>query len=481
MSFGYPCALAQCATNAYNALALRHLTSPPNRCTHTFRNVFLEELSTTFRANYHERLEQMVADEWRIGKKLTKLNAIDTSYTFDVRWHNHSNAFPKFEVEPDIPSKARLIQANRTEVTAYEFPEEYEAISYALSKVQDTVFTRNGVKFKLVYAGSSNHDTLSEIFNEEISKTSKHRLFDEADGKNWDSTMQKETLDQEAQVYHHLGSPVEHPFRKRSNYVRGRIFCKYGQERVRIKYVTRFKRLSGDWNTSAGNTIISMIIRVDVYARLPSHLRPTSVFAFFMGDDLLALLDFDHPVDPTELHAALNKMEEECGITPIRGIFSDPTALSFISLGLWPRHDGGYSFVPHPAKQLRKIFWSTKHLHVNQVPDYQSAIAISFWDVYWGFPLMMNFLKHHYTKRNPKFLFDNDTERKIRDLGRGSNVDWASGFMQKYDVPFSACNIPLKGLPQHCVVFHPLIEEMLRVELQNPMERRQCLSMAPRR
>ncbi len=473
LSFGLPAALAQCPTNAWNALVKRHLVQPQNVGRRSYPNLFLTVLKQQTK-NLYAKYSVQEEDQWRVGKPRAKLHQIDESRKFDRIASDRAKSFVKFEANTKIPKKARLIQGNKNEATAYERPEEYAAMSKTLQAIGDTTFKHAGITFQFRYAGGMNHDALSDQFTEWMSMPGK-KLIDERDGSNWDATMQESLLISEARVYEMLRMCSAPRFLDRCRGVLGKIVAKKNAiERVVVQYATRWKRLSGDWNTSVGNTIISMIIAFVVLTELPIEMRPTFVGAFFMGDDYLAVMAFESEPDAQELANALNHGESAMGITPVRGIFRDPYKVTFISLGVWPRFDGGYQFVPQPAKQLTKLFWTVKRLELKEIPNYQSVIAVAFWPVFWGFPLMMKFLKAHYTVKNPRFdmqMFAGWTDHIYNKLTQTVRpVNWQAGMVYRYGLPYSATHLDC-SFEQAAVYGSEVVQEMLRQENLDPNER----------
>lgn len=464
ITFGRPIALARCISNAHNALVHRHLATPQNKINILIPNYLLTILFPILRPRYFQALTQNLEGQWRVGRGQAKLEAIDHSKIFhEAQWHK-AKSFVKFEVGVSMPTKARLIQGNQNEFTAYEYPEEYAAFSEALKEAIE--FEHSGVTFKFQYAGGCDHDQLSEMFTDAYMSAGAHVIIDERDGKNWDSTMQYETLKCEGELYEALGMSAAEAFFARASGVKGTIsYPKKGWKSF-ISYVTRWKRLSGDWDTSVGNSLISMLITIFTIVSLPQHLRPLNVFALFMGDDYLGVYRFAERVAHVDLKLALDHYEALCGITPMRGLFTDPLLISFISLGLWPRHEGGYQFVPHPARQLVKLFSSVRPLAAAQLDDYQTSLSIAFWPVYWGWPLMMKFLKKHYTKPTTKMTCQFYFHRML--TGRCRHVDWCSGFVAKYEIPFVSTHFEVgDALFQR----HPVVDHMLRFENADPAAR----------
>jgi len=394
---------------------------------------------------------------------MSKLANIDRSRTFDRVARQRAKSFVKFEVGFKMPTKARLIQGNENEVTAYEFPEEYAAIGKALKEVLE--FEYGGISFEFQYASGLSHNDLSDLISSWISRSGPNTIYDERDGVNWDSTMQEETLKCEGELYEALGMEAAAAFFERLRGARGIVhYPKQGWYSF-IAYITAFKRLSGDWDTSIGNSLISMLITLIAITELPPHLKPARVSALFMGDDYLGVYSYEGAVDIEGLTAALNANEETCGITPERGLFTDPLQVSFISLGLWPRRCGGYQFVPHPARQLHKLFATITEIPQRHMVAYATALSEAFWPVYWGWPMMMRFLKMHWVKTRPYQLepwYRNTLTLAPRD------VDWVRGFICKYNLPFVATHFEFDtGLFQR----HPLVDHMLRFEAADPSVR----------
>jgi hypothetical protein len=410
-------------------------------------------------------LSQNLEEQWRVGKRLVKLQAIDHSKLYHSLAQDRAKSFIKREVLAKMPTKARLIQGNYNEATAYEHPDEYAAISSALK--EPLQLNLGGVSFTLQYAGGLTHDELSDLFTDWWAQAGPGAVLDERDGKNWDATMQRPLLLAEIAFYEALGLLSASSALLRSRGVRGSIRLPRCSPQV-IRYFTAWKRLSGDWDTSVGNTLISMLIAMVTISELPNHLRPTHARCFFMGDDFLGVYSFRQSVSHVDLAQALDDGESSMGITPERGLFSDPLFVSFISLGLWPRRDGSWQFVPHPAKQLVKLFASSNPVPLTSLEDYQTALAIAFWPVYWGFPLMMKFLQRHYVKPTTRMTcsgyFVKLLTQRVRD------IDWCTGFVGKYRIPFVATHF---HIPEGLVQRHPVVDLMLKFELSPPQERLQ--------
>lgn len=469
-TFGSPAVMSQCPLAAAHALYSRHLSVPPNRLRRAFPNLLVTALSSHFQAIFPIKLKDQLEGQWRSSKTQGKLRTIDRSWVLDVETNHCGKSFIKREVGIKVMTKTRLIQGHYNEFTSYRHPEEYAAMSKTL---QETIVLHYaGIDFILQYAGGLNHDALSDQFSEYWS-LAKHPYLHERDGKNWDSTMQEPLLRAELELYQLLGMRASEAFLLRSSNMIGSIATKVGKLRHILKYSIAWKRLSGDWNTSCGNTLISMLITLVVLSELPPGLKPSKVYAWFMGDDYLGIYDYDIPPPPQALLTALNDGEASMGITPVAGIYDDPLRVSFISLGLWPRHEGGFQFVPFPAKQLVKLFHAPKLVHHSNIADYQTALAIAFWPTFWGFPLMQRFLKQHYTRPSTKYncdlLFDDAPYWCSQFTKRARGVNWVAGFCFKYDIPYAATLFDLPG--EFGVYRHPTVERMLEIEALDPDQR----------
>jgi hypothetical protein len=478
MSFGVPGTLGPCPHNVLNALGNRHLVSPKNVANPPFNFMLLPEVSSIMIAAFREHMDITDPDDWKRGKTTAKLSNINRSFAFDVLRSDAASSFVKreacnlSEAKHFLISKARLIQGNRNEFTAYNQPREYRAISYAVKALAGHDINICGVKFTLVYAAGYNHDELSDLVSDWISSPGKI-YYDERDGKTWDATMQEPTLRAEAEVYKLFDSKIAELFLKRCEYVRGSVLMKKFIPGI-IRYVTKWKRLSGDWNTSVGNTIISMLIAVTAILSLPAHLRPHAVKALFMGDDYLGLYYYEALPDSKELTQALNDGEEHCGITPERAIGTCPLRISFISLGLWPRRCGGYQFVPHPARQLQKLMWTTRDMTGRNCSEQATALYKGFAPIYNRFRLMQDFLCRHNVCRNSNLTLDQQDYYFHYTLStRDRDVDWRSGFCAKYRLPFTATDwqLPTTPIGKTEVWYHPVFAHMLHFELSGPEER----------
>lgn len=468
LSYGLPTVLAKCEHNALNALTKRHLTAPPNPFRGAFHPSLLNHISTHIRPFFQTNRLQ-AQDTWKSGKTQTKLESIRISKMVDVCEFQKAKSFIKREVNPKIPTKARLIQGNKNEATAYFDPDTYKAIANSLSEI---VYEVDGVAFELHYASHMNHSEIGERFTKEAHRPG-NKVYDERDGKNWDSTMQEQHMRYEASVYALFDPTVAANHITRSTRACGTIRLKDAI----IKYKTAWKRLSGDWNTSVGNTIVSMAILVSVIMQLPKDLRPDRVFGLFLGDDYLGVYNYgNRQVQRTALSQAMDAGEASMGITPVRAIFEDPLYCEFISLTCWPTYQGGYEFIPKISNILTKLFYSvhspTKHL----AADIQATIT-ALRPRYRGLRFVERFFTQHAkawpqrktTKPLASPLMDRYTMLNLQ--GQETNINWAYGFAHKYRLPLTAFDFQHPCVTHAYLLRHPVVDRLFYLEHLDPCDR----------
>ncbi len=199
-----------------------------------------------------------------------------------------------------------------------------------------------------------------------------------------------------------------------------------------------------------------------------------------MGDDYLGCYSYAKDVDKFELARALDHHESGMGITPMRSLFNNLMQVSFISLGFWPKLCGGYAAVPHPAKQMVKLFWTIRDMSGRSIEHQASALSVAFLPTYSGFPMMHQFLKRNLHHANPRYRFDAQDHYMLANslVEKDQRVDWKKGFMFKYGLPYTACDIQLPNTKVRGVEIwhHPLVTHMLEVELRDPWERVDALT-----
>jgi hypothetical protein len=325
ITFALPAMMSRCACNAVNALQMRHLSAPKNAFrAPTLVNFFLlSPVREHLLRSYPLKLAQQLEGQWRAKKSQARLRQIDKSIAFDPTYDERAKSFIKSEVHCKVPKKARGIQGNVTDSTAYQHPEEYAALSKTMG--DPIVFELNGVAFEFQYTAGLNHDDLSDSVNNAIMASPVH-CFHERDGRNWDSNVNFDLLMLKLAVYRMLRMDAVAQVERRMRGVKGTVRVSDDTLRAAkvIKYFIFGKVLSGDWDTSVGNSIISMLVAAYAISNLPIGLRPKRAWGWFMGDDYLGLYDYDVMPDCKALRVALDGLEAETGIDPISGIFLEP-------------------------------------------------------------------------------------------------------------------------------------------------------------
>lgn len=440
----------------------RHLAAPKYICQGLPINLFTQILPQFVKTNYYSSLVH-APKMWTHNKPLHKVQMIQKSFKQDDVRIRKGRAFIKKEMYVGkIPTKARMIQGNPNHITAYEYVEEFTAIMALFKHLKDNTFEYQGVSYQFSYASGMNHNQIADLvagWDTDVCR----RLLDECDGKNWDATMQEPLLMAEAAVYAMLDPLVAKHCLDRSS---GCWMQAMAYKHSPIFYFILWKRLSGDWNTSVGNTIISMMIRFYVLSTCAAQYNLKRVSAIFMGDDYLASYWFERPVCPVHLCNTLNQLEQSTGIEPKRGLFNDLSHVSFISLGFWPTASG-YAAVPHPGHMLAKAFVSV-NADINP-RTYCHEMAVAFLPAYKGFHFMEAFF-HKYLQRGwVHTKTRKDYAGWWHDLISDRIIKWSSAFLLKYGFSIQCMRFP--DCPDYCVINHPLVDEMIRIEMLDPDER----------
>lgn len=434
--------------------------------------------ATQLLSDYVDGYMHYVDGSWAIGKGLSKLAMIAHSEAWEKVDHSQTKAHIKREgVTKAKSTKTRGIQASDNECTAYEHPIEYAAVGHALKGLGSQKYNIPGTKteVRFHYAGGMNHSMIAELLDElQDTLGCAQILWDEADMANCDASMNQTLNENELAVYEYLalraaqGVAVTHqPIRGVMSTPRNTIDVR------RIRYVTMGKRLSGKWNTTAGNVITLIEVRYWTLKHLPPHLQPDYAVCVHLGDDYIGRYLYKTPVDPNELAKALNDLDRMSGVQPERGLFPSVFDVSFISLGVWPTHDGKLAMVPHIGRQCKKLFWTANANGRTNRDAIGSSIAEAFWPTYYGCEMMMRLLKYH-----------NTTDKRVAEVwyhqamltNKQLNVDWAWGFNYKYGIGLD--QLP-KDLPTErgsaYVLHHPVVSHLLAVESVDTWDRPRCV------
>jgi len=281
--------------------------------------------------------------------------------------------------------------------------------------------------------------------------------------------MQEEHMRFEASVYALFDAQVAANHLARSGPTKGTI----AHKDYLIKYVTKWKRLSGDWNTSLGNSIVSMAICITAILSLPSHLRPRRVFAMFLGDDYLGVYNYNRAPPPNIVNAAMGDAEAKLGITPVRGVTNDPLLCEYISLTAWPCYDGTIQFLPKLSNMWTRLFYSSKPPCYHTGHDVSATIT-ALRPSFTGLRFMDRFFAWHKARwpkskrvyNGPNYLRDADALGKLpREV---PSVNWNYGFVHKFRIPLTCLDFELPSGDDAHILRHPAITHIFALEHTDP-------------
>lgn len=465
LTFGVPTVLAACQHNALNSLGLRHLTEAPNRSVMPMHPCFANQIRILAEKNKTEIYKNV--GMWKTTRPAHRVQQIEKSQVYDRIVLDKAKSFPKREVTTGIPTKARLIQGSYNDATAFRHPDMYRHIANTVKHLE---FVQDGVKFDLHYTSGKTTQELASLLTD-FHQRSGYHLYDERDGKNWDATMQEPLLRFEASLYAFFDADISEHCLTRSTHVKGIIKLKASF----IKYITSWKRLSGDWNTSVGNTLISMAIIVTTILALPSNLRPRFVRGLFMGDDYIGMYEYSQPVCRQSLLHAMNHFESRCGITPVRGITTDPLKLQYISLVVWPKKDGSFAFTPRITSILSKLFYSIHHRTAHTRQDIISSCNM-FLDVFRGCRFVERFLVSHRNcwgaqpckSRRTGHVHAIYPQLNYNGLVSDSGIDWQLGLILKHDLAITSFDFDYPDPLTCAAATHPAVTRLYILERQDP-------------
>lgn len=470
---------------ALNAMVKRHLATPTN-VIEEFELVVLAKLYPTLMKHYNRY--RMDEESWQVGKGEAKKAKILESKIFDRLVPGKVNMMLKNEtsIQPwghPGPKKARAIQYTVNERTAYEYGPQQWAFSKALIATTETTYVINDVEFTTVYTAGMDHHQIGKF----ASDSERERLrwaqswIDERDGKNWDANVQFVHRCALVDLYKKL-EPSLGKLTEDMVCVKGR-WQNYHWQGFELIYQVWGTVKSGHWDTSCGNGALNIEVSVQAILRLPLKLRPRKVRAMVMGDDYIAWLYFDHPVDPVALRDALDAAESSFGIHPERGLFASVMHASYISLGFCYKTDGTVCATPKIGRMFAKLFSTVTPLRNRDPRRMAATIASAFLPVFNGYPPMREFLLYHL--QVPPY--DHETLQEMRSqfapslgqLALYENIDWVRTIAEKYgeEVLGLELHFERNGQQQAAWARHPLIDLMIHIDTCDPGKRRGCASL----
>lgn len=369
--FGPSYTCRQCSCNAFNALVKRHGARAP-AVTGRFEDASRHYAG--FRT-FCLLADRVYYDAWLAKWPLTKQQAILDSVRTDEVRPNGVKAFVKREPGHAVPSKARLIQGYCNLATQECVAREQSVFQKALGMM----FNIDGYELSpgvlvTMASGMSNLD-ISEWMRVHRSKYSRP-FFYERDGKNWDSTMQRE---------HHvykLGWMRAYNGRLADFVDKGFVAecfvkCKSGMFRYTLNGTVK----SGHNDTTSGNSLIN--------AAISSHALSSCRYrasVIVLGDDMLAIVE-----GKPDLEGIL-RAERAYGIVPEGSIFYDIGDVHFISSCFLESVAGDVAFVPILGRQLARLWWTTNPPAKRKLRNYRFSVASGLASAVGGLPIYGAFL-----------------------------------------------------------------------------------------
>lgn len=422
-------------------------------------------------------------DEWEIGRGQKKLEGIRNSLAYDALDNRRVNMMLKKEVNivqfatNALPTKARGIQFCTNLRTAYQNAVEQTSFCHALADATATEVQYEGIDFCVRYTAAMDPAQIAEFATDCENRRAAfpYSLLDERDGKNWDANVQAEHRAAMADFYGTISDVLRQQATEQIS-VKG----SYHGQGVSVRYSVNGTVKSGHWDTSSGNGALNIEITVQAICRLPPRIRPRMVRGLVMGDDLLLWVYFDHEVSPCEYAGAINALEADLGIHPVRGLFQDVLNVSFCSMGFYWTTSGRLAVVPKLGRCFAKLFWTVTPLQ-NRAPERMaSTIAHAFYPLYHEYEPMRVFLQHHM--KAPPIEVENAPWLSYvwRDFGvpRFPGINWGLGNLVKYGLPLDALFDMAEVLSgfESGLIDHPIVNIMLQQDMADPPERRGVLA-----
>lgn len=458
---------------------MRHLAAPKNPVT-KFRFVCLH--NPLFRSMCRQAYVEDY-DGWQKRKGQNKMRRIETSAAEDrvdftrVKMMVKREVSARSVVSPTPIKKARGIQFAVNEHTAYAFVREFDAFSKALALFSEIPHEEAGVHFVVVYASKMNHSDIANFATESESVRRHYAasIVHERDGQNWDSNVQRAHREALCAVYEEcLGSRF-------ADYVRTGIAVNgtyVGKDGATIKYWVDATVKSGHGDTSCGNGALNREITIQALVRVGPRWGLVRVRALVMGDDYIAWLYFNQPVDWAAFLQELTAAERAFGIVPVGGLFADLRNASFISLGFYRTIADTWVALPKVGRLLARLFWTVTPLQGRDPRRLASGIAQSFYPLFSTCPFMRKFLRHHM-QVPPIDVTDYNHYYEWAEIGLTrlpAPINWAENHLIKYgpDAVLLDLEMPLEqgaGL-----AWHPVVDHMYTIDTSDPPERPGCVA-----
>lgn len=450
---GFSHVCRKCTCNLHNALCNRHLAKRP-KPTRSYVHAIpifeslVPELTALYLASDASRENWL--KKWPECKRLRLLQ----SETMDILKPDRVDCMVKREGNHSMPSKARAIQMYPNDLTKMLSGPACYALQKATCKLFQNKRVADGIR--VTFASGMNSVALGD-WMKKVLDTFACPVFYERDGKNWDSTMNRQNHDLKMLLYKAAGpefcQAIEDSYRVRGHY-RG----DFGFIRYTVNGTTR----SGHNDTTLGNSIINAAIAIETMVAL--GLKGSIIVA---GDDLVVAIegDFDEQ--------AFNDYERSLGIIPESRKFTNWRDVSFIS-GIWYLSEAEtISFIPKPGRLLARLFWTTSPPSRRRYNDYMHSIVAGLRPACGSIPVISTFLEHH------------DRQGKIISVGKdftltSTTVTCSSEvvleeFCRRYGCDrdeIASLESAIRRSTGPSLLVHPLIDKINEVDLADISDRR---------
>jgi len=448
--------LRKCLCNAHNALTNRHGAKPPlvSRDVNEVLSDFAEAVRG-YDADYlmHPMKEWFNwFSKWPLSKQVAFLKSRATEDIIP----DQVKAMVKREINHKMPTKARLIQFYRTLATQAEFGPEF----YALQKVVTSIFRRHRMgDIDVTLASGMNSAELGRWMEEVLAEGAVQ--FYERDGKNWDSSMQKQHA-AFRQGFYSLFDARLAEFASSCDKVTGSAVFPGGK----LKYSVNYTVKSGHNDTTLGNSLVNAAI---AYAAFKRAGIPASILV--AGDDLVVATYEYVNVDE------IISIERNYGITPEAQTFTDFEQVSFIS-GIWMSDSERIGFVPQPGRLFARLWWTVNPPSKKKMQMYLRGVARGLLGVVGTMPILRTWVG----------MFDSEGESTRTDKCynfRGSVFSFSNegiygSYTRRYGIvkeDLVECEKWLRSLPlKPLYINHRVLTRMMEVDLADVRDRGALIS-----
>jgi hypothetical protein len=383
----------QCQCNEVDAVSRRHVREvdvDPNSYLYNHANNICTALALKLRAlePYNKWSHKELIMNTSSFKRGRYNNAYRKILTEGVDWNRfaRAEAFVKFEKMPQLKADdgapARLIQFRTYEYTY--LLKSFLGPAWEILKTSDMVINTSGQKFREVFTSGLNYNETGELISnlwsrhhDAVALCLDHSFFDghhhlfnlRLEHKFWNTFIQSKYLKRLLRL-------------QERNFVR----CK----RSKSSYQSTATRLSGDWNTAAGNSIINYLMLQTIFPRASIVVN---------GDDSIVFISRKHLVEDFGLDCFdINTISSL--IKQKFSLFGQITKVDRVSSILEQIEycqcspvliNGNYRMVRNPNRCLGRIQY-TSHININ-VDTYLTSVGLCELSCNLGVPIMQSFAK----------------------------------------------------------------------------------------